>query len=461
MENTLFGPNVEFLDDISLNDNGDMFIREEFLSSHEPTLSPIATPPYDDDGGSLDESVTSSLELRDISTRSRYPGAKALSQSSKTKDRPTSSAFDEDPRDFQPTALEVNKEADEITLTKYSKSVPKPPQGKNDSKKSEENILDEQDIDAILSNMSVSQVQSSSQPSKRPSSDRQPLVPEESVLETMSATRSSPQQHNHQQSSKGKPPRHHFNRGPPGPPGPPGIRGLPGQQGPRGVPGQIGSAGPQGKEGRIGPAGPPGPPGLSGPPGLRGVPGPPGQKGPPGPPGQPGQAGRIGERGYRGPSGLPGPPGPRGEPGPPGATGQPGARGPQGPPGPPGQSVISEKVGELSLRVYELIQFDLNSASSKSARSVDNHTLIMMDPGVYRTVTSFSNAGSGHIHVSLDTSLMTTKVKEISSTVVYSNGNALITLTPTTKKKGSSAYELNFLIPADLSGVGTLSIRFL
>lgn len=435
MENTLFGPNVEFLDDISLNDNGDMFIREEFLSSQEPTLSPITVPEEH-----LDESITSSLELHDISNRSHYPP--------KMKNRPTSSLL-EDPADFQPTALVVNKEADEIALTKYSQSahsIDREAQKTNNTppKESGENILDEQDIDAILSNMSVSQVQS--QPSKKQSLEN----PENSVLETIQSNLRS-NRRSVQQPSKGELPRSRVIRGPTGPPG---VRGLPGQQGPRGVPGQIGAPGPPGppgEEGRIGPAGPPGPPGV------RGSPGPPG---PPGPRGQIGPPGNPGERGYRGPSGLPGPPGPpgpRGEAGPSGNPGERGARGPQGPPGPPGPPAILE----FPLRVYELVQFDLNSASSKSARSVDNHTLIMMDPGVYRTVTSFSNTGNGHLQISLDTSLMITKVKEISSTVIYSNGNALITLTPTTKKKGASSYELNFVLPIDLSGVGTLSIRFL
>lgn len=284
--------------------------------------------------------------------------------------------------------------------------------------------------------------------------------------------------------------------------GPPGNQGLPGPAGQRGRPGQNGATGPTGESGKMGPPGPPGregPPGEPGSDGQRGpmgLPGKPGEKGPAGPigptgergaigpRGPPGEAGKAGEAGQRGPQGIPGPPGQRGpigpigptgpsgskgDPGKPGSSGEKGDPGPTGPTGPSGPAGLPGAVGptgpagvspEISIRIYEYVQFDLASASSKFQRAVDNSTLLMMDPGVYKTITSFSNTGNGHIRISINTELMHFKPKEILGTVVYSNEGHLVTLIPSVKKKGNTLYELSFDVPEGLTGIGTLALRF-
>jgi hypothetical protein len=287
-----------------------------------------------------------------------------------------------------------------------------------------------------------------------------------------------------------------------GPPGQPGPAGLVGQPGPPGPPGQPGVSGDTGDPGPQGPAGPPGPPGPPGVPGLTGPQGDDGLAGPAGPPGQPGPPGRPGEMGDTGPPGPPGPMGPRGStgrpgstgprgppgqdgvrgqigfPGPPGEPGDEGPMGPQGPPGPIGE--IGEtgptgptgstgatgprgETGPMAIKLYELIYFDLNGSSSRAARAVDNYTILMLDPGVPRTVVSFSNAGRGHNQVMLNVKSMAYPVKDILATVAYHNGSNLVTMTPSIRLANDSErlYKLTFSITDQVTGLGTLSIRFL
>lgn len=251
--------------------------------------------------------------------------------------------------------------------------------------------------------------------------------------------------------------------GPPGPKGDPGPPGRMGKEGPTGPPGRRGPVGPPGEEGPPGPAGlgqkgPPGskgPPGDLGPPGERGKRGPPGSEGPIGPSGSKGDLGPPGERG---PEGPPGPRGPTGKEGPPGKKGDSGEKGPEGPPGEKGDPGPLRRV---DLCLYEIIYFDLNGAASNNQRAVDNHTLMMMDPGVYRTVTSFSNTGKGTNQVTIDISYMRSKVRDLTATVVYHNGDHLVTLNPSIKRKGDRNYDLIFSIMEGAVGMGNLSIRFL
>lgn len=236
--------------------------------------------------------------------------------------------------------------------------------------------------------------------------------------------------------------------GPTGPPGPQGAQGDPGYDGP------IGPTGPPGPPGRRGRKGSPGPEGREGPPGERGPngkDGPQGKEGRQGRPGPTGPPGGPGERGPNGKDGRPGPTGPTGNPGPEGKIGPTGHTGPPGPPGP---------IGELYIRIYEQVQFDLNAASSENPQTVSNHTSIMLDPGVHRSIYSFNNMGKGMNQVSLDTSLMKNKVSGISATIVYHSGKHMVSLNPTVKRKDLNMYDLTFPLNEPLAGMGMLTIKF-
>lgn len=271
-------------------------------------------------------------------------------------------------------------------------------------------------------------------------------------------------------------------RGDPGEPGKQGKQGEPGQQGPagtigvRGCQGFQGAQGPQGMQGLSGLAGPMGPVGPRGPQGQDGMNGPQGETGKDGPMGHPGiqgPPGKIGGQGHQGSQGPQGKSGPLGHSGPQGENGKRGRLGYQGPLGLQGETGPQGDVGPqgiqgprgekapLSFKLYEIVYFDLNGASSSSPRAVDNYTILMQDPVISRSVISFSNVGRGCNQVVLDVSCMCTPITEITSTVAYHNGENLVTIVPTVKSTSKFTFKLSFTISQHASGLGTLSIRFI
>ena len=158
---------------------------------------------------------------------------------------------------------------------------------------------------------------------------------------------------------------------------PPTVVGPAGPAGPIGEPGPEGAPGPSGPAGEPGPAGPIGPQGEAGLPGQAGPPGPPGERG------MPGEGPDVGDVAIKvfellaPKEGLIAAPGPRGERGPPGEPGPAGPAGRDGAPGPVGPLGRAGAPGERGPQgpqglAAEMTEAHLDALARKTAGLIDS-----------------------------------------------------------------------------------------
>jgi hypothetical protein len=100
-------------------------------------------------------------------------------------------------------------------------------------------------------------------------------------------------------------------------------------------------------------------------------------------------------------------------------------------------------------------------ASANFPTDVSNYTIMMLDPSIGRTITSFFNEGNGTNEVTIDVKSMSRPVKAVTATIVFHNGVHLTNLTPSVSHVDDGIFKITFTLPSHVCGVGTLSLCFI